>query len=387
MSPLFFWPVAVTLARGVGLLLSWLWQETHLHAGRWAWVRGVLVAISLGYVCYLLGGLIRLYFHVGWSIAAATVALVTVIQLTALAAIRRWAARHRATAGAGLIAIGALAIPGPPATAQAVAAMLYRCEHLPNGAPRLDTCRKVASGNPNNELARLALGLALEDAGQTEQALDEFRAAVTLDSNNAAAQYGVGAALSELGRPAEAVASFRAAMRLRPRFVDAALGLARALNLSGDPSHAVPVARDAVAWAPTNLKGYYSLAFALGSVGRLHDALATLETARGIAPTDASVWFQIGATLQRLDRWPEALDAFRGAARLAPNQPETWGALALTSAQLGRHAEAVSQWNRASKLDSTYFTSHADERTAYDHSLAAAGPQPPAPPIQDGANR
>jgi hypothetical protein len=94
-NPWFYWPVAVALARGAGLLLSWLWRE--VHATGWsAWVRGGLVAGALGYVCYLLGGLTRQHFGLPWWMAWSAVAAVAVVQLAALRILRWWAAGHGA---------------------------------------------------------------------------------------------------------------------------------------------------------------------------------------------------------------------------------------------------------------------------------------------------
>jgi superkiller protein 3 len=375
-NPLFYWPVAVTLARGIGLLLSWLWREIH-EVGWTAWARGATLALSLGYVYYLLSGLTRAYFAILWWASGAAVAGVTAMQLSALAAIRRWADEHKATVTLLLVGVG-VCVPGGGARAQAIAATLYQCQHLPNGAHTVTTCRQVASIDPTSLRARLALGRVLAEQGSTENAADEFRAAVTIDSTSAAAQYGLAAALSQLGRDTESVAHFRAAVRLKPTYVDAVRGLARALNVSGHPDQAIPIARDLIAMTPGEVDGYYSLTYALGRVGRLNEALHALEAAQEIAPRDPSVRIDIGGTLQRLGRWADALTAFQGAIQLAPDRADAWGGMAVTSAQLGRYADAVTEWNRARTIDTKYFDTRIPERAAYERSVAIAGTQPPA---------
>ena len=205
-NPLFYWPVAVTLARGIGLLLSWLWREIH-GTGWSSWARGTALVLSLGYVCYLLGGLTRTYFAIPWWASGAAVAAVTAIQLSALALIRRWAADHGATMTVLVIAIG-VGAPRSDVRAQAITATIYQCEQLPICVSNVATCQLVASVEPTSLRARLALGRVLAEQGSTENAADEFRAAVSIDSTSASAQYGLGAALSQLGRDAEAVAHF-----------------------------------------------------------------------------------------------------------------------------------------------------------------------------------
>ncbi len=48
---------------------------------------------------------------------------------------------------------------------------------------RLDQFRKMASDDPNNELAHFSLGRALSDAGQLAEAADEFRTTIRLNPN------------------------------------------------------------------------------------------------------------------------------------------------------------------------------------------------------------
>lgn len=104
-SSLVYWPVAIMLARGIGLLLSWILRD--LNAGDWwFWIRRFLAGAALEYVCYLLVGLTRSYFGISWTVSAAAVAAVTALQLWAVATIRRWAAQHGATMTALVVLVG-----------------------------------------------------------------------------------------------------------------------------------------------------------------------------------------------------------------------------------------------------------------------------------------
>lgn len=89
----FYWPVVLVLARGIGLLLSWIGREIPV-GGTGARGRPALVTVCLAYVCYLLGGLTRLHFAISWAAAGGVVAGVIAVQTAALLAIHRWRLRQ-----------------------------------------------------------------------------------------------------------------------------------------------------------------------------------------------------------------------------------------------------------------------------------------------------
>src|SRR5439155_15292805 len=75
--------------------------------------------------------------------------------------------------------------------------------------------QNAVRASPEYAPAHFNLGVALNEAGQKEDALDEFDAAVKADPNYFEARAAMGLTLLETGRPSGAVTQFREAVRLR----------------------------------------------------------------------------------------------------------------------------------------------------------------------------
>lgn len=103
---------------------------------------------------------------------------------------------------------------------------------------------------PGDAVARLALGVALLEAGRAGDALPHLSEAVRLDPVNAIASLNLGNALLDIGRVADAVTQLESAIRLNPSAADA----------------------------------HNNLGIALGSLGRVDDAVAQFEEALRLRP-------------------------------------------------------------------------------------------------------
>ena len=129
---------------------------------------------------------------------------------------------------------------------------------------------------------------------------------------------------------------------------------------------------------PTLADAWHSLSVADADLGQFRDALAEIDSALIRSPQEPRFHFQRGVILSRMDSSRSAFESFATATRLNERQPEFWGALAIVSWHLGRDREAVAFWGRALELSPSYFADRPDERSWYDRSVAAAGPQPAA---------
>lgn len=92
-----------------------------------------------------------------------------------------------------------------------------------------------------------ALGYALDESGQTDEAGRCFERALTLDPNHRACHNNLGRVLFRQGKKEEAVAHFEAALRLDPDDAVAHLNLGQALVSLGRVAEAIPHYRAALA--------------------------------------------------------------------------------------------------------------------------------------------
>jgi tetratricopeptide (TPR) repeat protein len=145
-----------------------------------------------------------------------------------------------------------------------------------------DTIRK----SPDAAVAHNHLGVALEEAGRVEEALEHFRAATRLDSRSFGAWSNLGMVLAKQGRPDEAVGHFRTALAIRP----------------------VPGI-------------HVNLGDALEELGRLDEAIAEYETAVRLAPRMAEARVRLGVAYGEKGLLGEALRHLRAAVELAPEDP------------------------------------------------------------------
>ena len=93
-------------------------------------------------------------------------------------------------------------------------------------------------------------GVALEQSGQHEKALNAFDASLKLDPNQAAARINKAGVLINVGRYADAVRELLAVLALDARSVTACANLALAYVGLGQADHAIRASEDAIRLAP-----------------------------------------------------------------------------------------------------------------------------------------
>jgi len=153
----------------------------------------------------------------------------------------------------------------------------------------------------NNPIARINLGVALEQQGRREEAIAQYREALRIDPGRVQAHNNLGNLLDEAGRTQEALAEFREALRLNPK---AAL------------AHA-------------------NLGTTLARLGRFDDAMREYAEAARLKPDDPRWSYLMGKACLRERRSAQAVRHFEDALRLDPNHLTTLVHLARTLASDG----------------------------------------------------
>jgi tetratricopeptide (TPR) repeat protein len=124
--------------------------------------------------------------------------------------------------------------------------------HLPRAVSIL---RQLATLEPTNGNARVALGVALARSGQTDEAVAELTSAAKLAPTNPWVFRNLGGTLVRQGRFAEALPHFRRAVELAPSDAAARAGLGRCLIESGQPDQADEHLLKAIDLDPTGPAG------------------------------------------------------------------------------------------------------------------------------------
>jgi TolB-like protein/Tfp pilus assembly protein PilF len=141
--------------------------------------------------------------------------------------------------------------------------------------------------DPNNSMARFAMGNLRRAENRLDEAHAELEAAAALDRNNAWGLRLLGGVLNWLGRPQEAIPYIETAIRLNPR--DPNIGvfywaLAHSQVLLDHVDEAIDLFRKAIAANPQLWSFHLYLAGALGLRGDLDEARAELSRSLRLKP-------------------------------------------------------------------------------------------------------
>jgi tetratricopeptide (TPR) repeat protein len=179
------------------------------------------------------------------------------------------------------------------------------------------------------------LGLAYQQQGQHEQAVEQFREAIRKDPRYAAPRVGLGASELALGRVAEATAELERAVKLTPREPIALFHLARAYERGENWAGAVEQYRALRELAPKEPEYAYRL-------GKAYLGLAewSLRELRTLDPGSARLKQAMGHNYRVQGRPDQALRALEQAARADPSLPEIHLALAQIHLEQKRFADA-----------------------------------------------
>jgi tetratricopeptide (TPR) repeat protein len=145
--------------------------------------------------------------------------------------------------------------------------------------------RHTLAVTQDNSIARINLGVALEQQGKRDEALAEYREAKRFAPGRYEVHNNLGNLLANLGRPKEALAEYREAVRLKPE---------------------LPSLHD-------------GLGSVLAELGRFGEALNEFTNAARLDPAYPWPHFEMARTLLQQGRDVEAMDQFHEALRIVPD--------------------------------------------------------------------
>ena len=143
---------------------------------------------------------------------------------------------------------------------------------------------RAADVTAGNARAHNHLGVALDDAGKTDEAIVHYHEALRLQPGLAEAHTNLGAALAEKGRTEEAIAQYREALRLKPSAADARNNLAAALDSLGHGDEAIQELTEAIETSPENAVYHYNLGLLYQQKGAAADARRHFQAALALDP-------------------------------------------------------------------------------------------------------
>lgn len=171
--------------------------------------------------------------------------------------------------------------------------------------------------------ALLCLGATTRQLQYWQDSESLFTHTLAVTRDNPVARINLGVALEQQGRLTAARTQYEIAARLDPNRVQAQLNLANALDLTGDTAQALEHYRMALQLDPQAPLVHLNYGSALAKQGRFEEARAQYDAARRLAPADPRPWYLEGKALLRQGRSIEAVAQFQEALRLDPNHLQT----------------------------------------------------------------
>ena len=182
-----------------------------------------------------------------------------------------------------------------------------------------------------------------------------FAHAVSVTEENAVARLNLGVALEQAGQTNEALAQYRESLRINPGRAQAHNNVANLLAASGQKEEAVTHYREALRLNRKAPLAHLNLGTTLLELGKFDEAMQHYEDAKRLAPDDPRPSYLMGKASLQQKRSTDAVAHFRDVLRLAPRdfRTLTWLARVLSSdpdAKVRNGVEAVALAERANEL-------------------------------------
>ncbi len=157
----------------------------------------------------------------------------------------------------------------------------------------------------NNYIAHNNLGSALNEKGQTEEAISQFEQALRIKpddplarNNLAVAHYDLGVVFGRKGQTDEAISQFQEAIRIKPDGAEAHNNLGIAFGRKGQTDEAISEYQEALRIKPDYPDAHNGLGVALGMKGRIDEAISQFQEALRLKPDYADAQSNLAKTLE-----------------------------------------------------------------------------------------
>jgi tetratricopeptide (TPR) repeat protein len=192
--------------------------------------------------------------------------------------------------------------------------------------------------------------------------------AYSASDQQAITENNLGVALQEAGRSSEAIEHYRRAIALKPRYAPALTNLGTALRAAGRVDEAVAIYGQVLEQDGARATTHLNLGNALMTQGRTTDAIAAFREAVRLESTThareslANALYDEAATAIERGDHERAITQLREAIGLKPGYAEAHNNLGIALASLGKLEQAVMHWQEALRLKPDFADAQANLR-------------------------
>lgn len=209
---------------------------------------------------------------------------------------------------------------------------------------------RTLAKNPACWMAHYNLGIALQDHGETDQAITHYRQAIDLRPGYGEAHYNLGRLLAEKGEFSDAIKHYEATLAINPADAEAHNNLGATLFQAGRVDDAIAQYQEALAVRPDYTEASCNLADALLSKGDMDGAITHYRTCVAVLPNHTEAQYNLASALLRKGWIDEAIIHYEKALELVPGNADAHANLGSALLAKGRIAEAIRQYREALTL-------------------------------------
>lgn len=214
----------------------------------------------------------------------------------------------------------------------------------------MDQLKKACALAPADPEVALAVGKALSDAGNDQEAVPILEHALELDPKSTGAHYQLALVLQRVNRVPEAIELLKKVVAAEPKNGQALTNLGLALAQTHQASDGIPFLRRAVVIDANDPTAHQDLAAAYLQVNQVDDAISELKSALKLAPDSPQLHYDLGTAYKLQDDAADAIPELEKAEKLNPSGYEPAYVLGLLYMQVARYAEAAQQLETSLKL-------------------------------------
>lgn len=238
---------------------------------------------------------------------------------------------------------------------QALGELCVARERFADALRYLKRAEKVCSDNAE---LHFCMGIALDQLGTGDGAIDQFAKAAQLAPDWEQVWYNLGCGLLRAERHEEAVKAFEKAIALRPDWKPAWNNLGQALIAGNQPEKALACWQKIITLDPADSVAHSNCGVYYQDLGKMEMALEAHRKALACAPEEPSILLNMGNFLQETGKCEAALDYYHKVLAIAPNHEKAWGHLGSAFMEMNRMAQAISAYQRKLALNPDDHVTH-----------------------------
>jgi predicted O-linked N-acetylglucosamine transferase (SPINDLY family) len=211
--------------------------------------------------------------------------------------------------------------------------------------------RQILRIDPRHADALHLLGVIGQQRGEPALAVEYIGKAIAVNASNAVYHTNLAAAHLALQKYVEAESDCRRAIRLQPRYAEAHYNLGLALDSQGKRDAAVESYRQAIELKPAIAEAHLNLGNVLILLEKSGEAEACFRKAIEVRPRYALAHYNLGNILETRQRNDEAIECYQQAVACDSNYVDAWANLATVCHQTRRFDEAIDAFRAALRLN------------------------------------